>query len=171
MGRRLVAQPSPSDLGPFLIRTSPSQARCTSLPPPPQSLRSLPPLSPALRQKMLSFVYNLICPDNCFYFALRFARVDPALGLFFFFFSPLVRRAFYGKFPFRRGRRRRTRGDRSQSPEGTSPPPPPGVQKPTPSPTQWGTGGRGGRTAAPGSGPRPPTHSHSPRLAQPAGNQ
>lgn len=99
MGRRLVAQPSPSDLGPFLIRTSPSQARCTSLPPPPQSLRSLPPLSPAHRQKMLSFVYNLICPDNCFYFALRFARVDPALGLFFFFFPHWFEEHFMGNSP------------------------------------------------------------------------
>ena len=82
VGLQLPAQPSPSDLGPFLIRTSPSQPKDTPW-LQPQSLGFLLAHFPALRQKTLSFVYNLICPDNCFYFALRSARADPALGPFF----------------------------------------------------------------------------------------
>ena len=71
----------------------------------------------------------------------------------------LVRRALYGKFPFRRGRRRAPGVTVSQSPE-ESPRHhhPTQLQKHTPpSPTQRGAEGRGGRTPAPdpGSPPRP----------------
>lgn len=143
---------SPSGLPHPRLRPNTTHATAT-IPPSPQA-------------KTLSFVCYPICPDNCLDFALRFARVYPALGPFF-----TGSQSTFWEIPLPVRESARARGEGSQCPEEASPPPPPPIQKAHPQPPRSGDQERSKEGLGPdtGSGIRAP--GHSPRRAQPAGNQ
>lgn len=81
----------------------------------------------------MSFVYNLICLDNCLDFALRFAGVHQAWGPLHWFTEHFMGNSL----PEREAAR--ARGDDSQNPEELPHLPHPRFRKPTPNPHAKGS--------------------------------
>lgn len=137
--------PAPWAVGISLPRPPPPKPNTPS-PPPPQPLQS-PWAKAMFRDAEFCLQSNL---SSTLHFTLP-AWLWPWAP------SSLVRRALYGKFPFRRGRQCAPGGDRSQSPERASHPLP-SAQKAHPQPPRSGEqeGGQAGPEPDAGSVSGPP---------------